>query len=127
MQSPIKTLESSRSTSILLRGGMILQHDSGGSVTGLKADLLISGDRITQIHPKISPPGDETTIINCHDKIISPGFIATPRHMWQTQLKGRHGNHNLAEFIPTGHLTGGLQWVESSLRPPLKTSAYTTP
>jgi cytosine/adenosine deaminase-related metal-dependent hydrolase len=108
MQSPTRTLEPSRSTSILLRGGVILQHDSGGSVTGRKADVLISGDRITQIHPKISPPSDETTIINCHDKLISPGFIDTHRHMWQTQLKGRHGNHNLAEYIPTGHLTGGL-------------------
>lgn len=28
--------------------------------------------------------------------------------MWQTQLKGRHGNHNLAEYIPTGHLTGSM-------------------
>lgn len=108
MESPTQTLKSFRPTSILLRGGVVLQHEADDSVTARNADVLISGDRIIQIRPNIPPPSDETEIIDCHDKLISPGFIDTHRHMWQTQLKGRHGNHHLAEYIPTGNLTGSL-------------------
>jgi cytosine/adenosine deaminase-related metal-dependent hydrolase len=61
-----------------------------------------------QIRPNISTLNDETKIIDCHDKLISPEVIDTHRHMWQIQLNGRHGNHKLGEYIPIGNLTGSL-------------------
>jgi cytosine/adenosine deaminase-related metal-dependent hydrolase len=46
---------------------------------------------------------DEVKVIDCKDKIISPGFISTHNHIWQTQLKGRHANHTLLKYTPPGN------------------------
>jgi cytosine/adenosine deaminase-related metal-dependent hydrolase len=93
--------------SILLQGGTLLLHDSKDNVTPLKADLLITGNKILQIKKVISPPPG-TEVINCAGKIISPGFIDTHRHLWQTQLKGRHADELLLDYIPTGNFAGSL-------------------
>jgi cytosine/adenosine deaminase-related metal-dependent hydrolase len=37
-------------------------------------------------------------------KIISPGFVDTHHHLWQTQLKGRHANELLLEYMASGNL-----------------------
>lgn len=95
-------------TTILLRGGTLLIHNSSNDVISQKADLLITGNLITRISSAIDPPSIVTKIIDCHGKIISPGFIDTHRHMWQTQLKGRHANEVLSQYIFSGNLTGSL-------------------
>lgn len=65
--------------------------------------LLIEDNKISQISPYISPASG-TNIIDCTGKIISPGFIDTHHHLWQTQLKGRHANQTLLEYMPNGSL-----------------------
>ena len=90
-------------TSILLKGGTILQHNNDNTVSAVKADVLIERDIISKIGAKIFTPSSSTNILDCCDKIISPGFIDTHRHLWQTQLKGRHGNQLLMEYMLTGN------------------------
>jgi cytosine/adenosine deaminase-related metal-dependent hydrolase len=64
--------------------------------------LLIEDNKIAQIAPQIvSPEGAQ--VIDCTNKIISPGFIDTHHHLWQTQLKGRHANQSLLEYMPSGN------------------------
>jgi cytosine/adenosine deaminase-related metal-dependent hydrolase len=88
-------------TSMLLQGGTILIHDERDHVQGIKADLLVEGNTITKIEAGINPSAG-TQIFDCQDKIISPGFIDTHHHLWQTLLKGRHANHLLLDYFPTG-------------------------
>jgi cytosine/adenosine deaminase-related metal-dependent hydrolase len=90
----------------LLQGGTVLVHDLDDHITPIQADLLIEGNKIVKLGKDIEATAAK--IINCRGEIVSPGFIDTHRHMWQTQLKGRHANQLLLEYIPTGNLVASL-------------------
>ncbi|KAF5990068.1 cytosine deaminase [Fusarium bulbicola] len=47
---------------------------------------------IKEIGKSINPP-PHAEVVDCSNKIISPGFINTHHHLWQTQLKG-YGTDN---------------------------------
>lgn len=63
-------------SSTLLRNGKLLLHGRDDHITTTDADLLIIGNKITKIGPNIDVD-EQTCIIDCTDKIISPGFIDT--------------------------------------------------
>lgn len=84
--------------SILLQNGTVLQHDNQEQVQALRStDVLIVNDRIARIGHNLSAEG--ATVLDCTDKIISPGLIDCHHHMWQTQLKGRHGDHTFLDYV----------------------------
>ena len=92
-------------TSILLKRGIVLEHQQDDHIIPLpNTDVLIKDNRIIQIDKDIEPPkGAE--VIDCSNKIVSPGMIDTHNHIWMTQLKGRHADHTLLDYI----YSGGLQ------------------
>jgi cytosine/adenosine deaminase-related metal-dependent hydrolase len=91
------------SSSILLQGGTLLLHQPDDSVQAApNTDLLITGDRIAAIGNDINPPSD-AEIVDCHGKIITPGFTDTHHHLWQTQLKGRHADQELMAYMSHGN------------------------
>ena len=88
--------------SILLKGGIILQHDAQDNVEVLRdTDLLVIGNSIERIGKDLAGL-EGCRVINCKDKIICPGFIDTHHHVWQTQLKGRHSDDTLLDYTPKG-------------------------
>ncbi|KAI9733641.1 MAG: hypothetical protein M1834_003243 [Cirrosporium novae-zelandiae] len=95
-------------SSILLKNGTILSH-AGNNIDVIplrNTDLLITGSKIAAIGPNITSPNlISTKTVDCTDKIISPGFIDTHHHLWQTQLKGRHANDTLLDYMYTGNMT----------------------
>ncbi|PTU19954.1 hypothetical protein P175DRAFT_0502104 [Aspergillus ochraceoroseus IBT 24754] len=92
------------SKATLLRKGTVLYHDDDDKVTPLKnTDILIEGDSITKIGVNLEAPSG-AEIVDCTDKIISPGFIDTHHHLWQTQLKGCHSEDSLLDYFPHGLL-----------------------
>ncbi|KAK5171040.1 uncharacterized protein LTR77_004184 [Saxophila tyrrhenica] len=92
--------------SYLLQNGTAILHDVNERVRIIKTDILIDGNRISKIGEDITAPAS-ATVIDCTDKIISPGFVDTHHHVWQTQLKGRH-----ADQTPSGNLTAKLFTAE---------------
>lgn len=90
---------------ILLKGGTLLIHDDDDNVVPTRADLLVEGDVITRIEADITPGGG-ARVVDCASKIVSPGFISTHAHLWQSQLKGRHASHTLVDYMPSGCYSG---------------------
>ncbi|EXJ93224.1 hypothetical protein A1O3_01781 [Capronia epimyces CBS 606.96] len=93
------------SSSILLRGGTVLSHDADDHVIPLyDTDVLIQDNIIADVGKNISSPSEATEVIDCKGKIISPGFVDTHHHVWQTQLKGRHADEGLVSYMVSGNM-----------------------
>ncbi|KAF4336920.1 cytosine deaminase [Fusarium beomiforme] len=88
---------------LLLKGGTVLIHGADDNVQALERDVLIENNRISKIGSAIGDVND-AEVIDCNYKIISPGFIDTHHHLWQTQLKGRHANELLLDYMASGNL-----------------------
>lgn len=86
---------------ILLSNGIVLTHGPDDHVIPLRADLLVKNNIIDTIAPDIKP-SEGTTVIDCANKILCPGFIDTHHHVWQTLLKGRYGNDLLFDYMISG-------------------------
>lgn len=91
------------SGSVLLSGGTIIAFDEKAEALDVirNGALLVTGDRIAGIFdtalPSNLPPDVE--IVDCTNKIISPGFIDTHRHGWQTALKTLGANSSMPEYV----------------------------
>jgi cytosine/adenosine deaminase-related metal-dependent hydrolase len=99
-------------SSILLQGGTVLAHDKNDHVIILRdTDVLVCNDIIETIGQNIVPPSESTEVIDCRGKIVSPGFVDTHHHLWQTQLKGRHAEQGLVAYMYSGRVTRPLPFV----------------
>ncbi|KAF2676989.1 Metallo-dependent hydrolase [Lentithecium fluviatile CBS 122367] len=87
---------------MLIKNGIALIHDSNNHVIPTKTDILIQDGTIAKLAGGIQAT-DEVEVIDATDKIISPGFVDTHHHGWQTQLKGRHANELLLQYMVTGN------------------------
>lgn len=81
---------------ILVRGGRVLTLDPGIGDFEV-ADVLIEGDRIAGIGPSIEATGCQ--VIDAGGMIVSPGFVDTHRHVWQTQLRGVAADWSLFDYF----------------------------
>ncbi|KAH7079888.1 hypothetical protein BKA63DRAFT_229945 [Paraphoma chrysanthemicola] len=90
------------STSLFLKNGTVLLHDANDHVNPTVTNILVENGKIVKIAHDIEAPKG-TEIIDCTDKLISPGFVDTHHHGWQTQLRGRHANEQLISYMVTGN------------------------
>lgn len=91
----------------LLAGGTIIAFDEDTQLLRVVRDgsLLIEGDRIAAVWDTAQAPtaadglpADNVEVIDCTGKILTPGFIDTHRHGWQTAFKTLASNTTLAEY-----------------------------
>ncbi|KAI0870864.1 amidohydrolase [Hypoxylon argillaceum] len=92
-------------SSTLLSGGTIIAFDEASNgLTVIRAGaLLVTDDRIAGLYAEARPKGipADAEVVDVTDKIITPGFIDTHRHGWQTALKTLASNTTLAEYFMT--------------------------
>ncbi|KAK3368541.1 hypothetical protein B0H63DRAFT_423202 [Podospora didyma] len=93
-----------RGTSILFRGGTIIAFNK--ATQGLRVirdgSVLVENDRITGVFETATPNTrvpTGTEVVDATGKIITPGFIDTHRHGWQTVFKTMASNTTLIEFF----------------------------
>ncbi len=85
----------------LLSGGTIIAFDrTTESLQVIRnGSLLIQDDKIVEIFNSSAPKAPTgTEVVDVTDKIITPGFIDTHRHGWQTVFKTIASNVSLVEY-----------------------------
>ncbi|EON98427.1 putative amidohydrolase family protein [Phaeoacremonium minimum UCRPA7] len=94
----------SRASSILLSGGTVIAFDQDTEALQVlhNTSVLIVDDRIVSLFDVQSdalaiPEGTEE--IDVTGKIVSPGFVDTHRHGWETAFKTIASNTSLAEYF----------------------------
>ena len=87
-------------TKLLIEQGTIVTMDAklGDLVQG---DLLIDGDLIVEVAPKIHAP--EAQKIDARGMIVIPGLVNAHMHTWQTALRGVAGNWTVLEYFKKMH------------------------
>lgn len=65
------------------------------------ADILIEGERIIDISPRIDAPSARR--IDARGMIVIPGLINAHMHTWQTGLRGVAGNWTVLEYFKKMH------------------------
>lgn len=97
-----QSTQTAKSTTILLQNGLVIEHGEQDSVQVVdNTDILIVDGIIKEVGKSIKPP-PHAKVVDCSNKIISPGFINTHHHLWQTQLKGYGTDHCWLEYFSDG-------------------------
>ncbi|KAI8711048.1 Amidohydrolase [Fusarium sp. LHS14.1] len=96
--------QSTWASSIVLRKGTIIgwnENLKSLEVTR-KGSLVITDDRITGIYAEDDEPTypKDAEIIDATGKIITPGFVDTHRHNWQTAWRTANSNLTIHEYFP---------------------------
>jgi cytosine/adenosine deaminase-related metal-dependent hydrolase len=93
---------------VVLRNGTVLTMDDGHRVLG-GADVLVVGEWIAEVGPKLSVP-DGAIEIDATGGIVMPGMIDTHRHMWQTAMRGYGADWTLTQYFVWYYLQWGKVW-----------------
>ncbi|MFZ2738624.1 MAG: amidohydrolase family protein [Burkholderiaceae bacterium] len=83
----------------LIRGATIITMDAQGDLA--QGDILVSGDTLSQIAPRIEADG--VTVVDASGYIVIPGLINAHMHTWQTALRGVAANWTLLEYFQKMH------------------------
>lgn len=83
----------------LIHGATVITMDRQGVLP--RADVLVTGDVITEIAPSIQAGDAER--VDASGCIVIPGLINAHMHTWQTALRGVAANWTLPEYFKKMH------------------------
>ncbi len=81
---------------LLIRGGTVVSMDPAIGILP-RGDLLIAGDTIREVAPRVDAADAE--VLDARNAIVSPGFVDTHRHVWQTQLRTAATDWSLFDYF----------------------------
>ena len=90
---------------LLLRSGIVVTQDAVGVLPA--GDVLVEGDRIAAIAPRLEAPNAE--VVDCSGHFVLPGLVNAHMHTWQTALRSVASNWTLLEYFR--HVHAGLATV----------------
>lgn len=85
-------------------GQILIQHGTvytGRLESPFTGDVLISGDRIRAVSPRIDPEGLDALVVDAAGKAVTPGFIDLHRHADLAVFSPDFGSIELAQGITT--------------------------
>lgn len=106
---------------LLIRGGCVLTLGAK-SPNFAQADVLVDGDRIAEVAPRIRARDAE--IVDATDTIVMPGFVDTHRHAWKSLFRnfgdmggqiGRIGVHHRPDDVYAATSIGLLGAIETGI------------
>ena len=81
---------------LLIRNGRVLTMDDRlGDLD--PADVLVEDGAIAAVGPRLDAPGAE--VLDASGMIVTPGFVDTHRHVWQTQLRTAAADWSLFDYF----------------------------
>jgi 5-methylthioadenosine/S-adenosylhomocysteine deaminase len=92
---------------LVFRNATLLTMDDNHTVLE-RGDVLVSGERITEVGPNLAVP-EGAVEIDASGGILMPGMIDTHRHMWQTAMRGYGADWTLTQYFVWNY----LQWGKS--------------
>lgn len=93
---------------VLFKNGIVLTMDKQHSVL-TRGDVLVLGDTIAAIGPDLEAP-EHAQVIDAEGGMITPGFIDTHRHMWQTAMRGYGADWTLTQYFVWNYLEHGKKF-----------------
>src|SRR4051812_33793615 len=102
MADPTPDFASGRS--VVFRNATVITVDKAGVI--LNGDVLVTGDTIADVGTKLKVP-EGTVEVDATGGILTPGFVDTHRHMWQTALRGYGGDWALSQYFVFYYLQHG--------------------
>jgi cytosine/adenosine deaminase-related metal-dependent hydrolase len=93
---------------VVLRGGTVLTMDDAHTILA-DADVLVTGDKIAAVGPRLEAPGDSLEI-DAGGGIVMPGMIDTHRHMWQTAMRAYGADWTLTQYFVWNYLEHGRKF-----------------
>jgi len=88
---------------LLITNGTVLTMEPGDKPR--IADVLIEGDKILEVGTGLSA---DARVIDATDCIVSPGFVDTHRHTWQTAVRGLVSDDVLKDYFRSVRFQGSL-------------------
>src|ERR687886_2117128 len=95
----------SQNRPVILRNGVVLTMDDGHRILR-GSDVLVVGDRIADIGPRLTAP-EGAMEIDATGGIVMPGMIDTHRPMWQTAMRGYGADWTLTQYFVWYYLEHG--------------------
>jgi cytosine/adenosine deaminase-related metal-dependent hydrolase len=83
----------------LIRAATVITMEAQGDLP--TADILIIGDRIAEIAPRIY--ADDAELVDGQGCIVIPGLVNAHMHTWQTALRGLAADWSLPEYFQKMH------------------------
>lgn len=81
--------------SILIKNALVVTQNEKREIK--RADILVEGDKIAEIGPKIKTPAGQ--VIDGSDYAVLPGFVNTHTHSAMTLFRGSVDDIQLGEFL----------------------------